>query len=196
MGGVASGRCGVKDTTEDYRSIDVRHWKRDGFLVPGQAFSWQWSRRGEVIASIRARSEPDRVILAYKHRHRGEGWKDESYPVYLEWTGCHLGGERPWFRCPARGCGRRVAILYGGGLFACRDCYQLTYPCQREPWGERAARRANRIRKKLGWEPGVLNGDGGKPKGMHWSTFERLTAKQAACANASLADLSIKLGLL
>ena len=196
MSGVASGRCGVKDTTEDYRSIDVRHWKRDGLLVPGRAFSWQWSRRGEVIASIWARSEPDRVILAYKHRHRGEGWKDESYPVYLEWTSCHLGGERPWFRCPARGCGRRVAILYGAGLFACRDCYQLAYPCQREPSGERAARRANRIREKLGWDPGVLNGDGGKPKGMHWHTFERLTAQQAACANASLADLSIKLGLL
>ena len=28
------------------------------------------------------------------------------------------------FICPAAGCGRRVAILYGGGNFACRHCYQ------------------------------------------------------------------------
>ena len=28
------------------------------------------------------------------------------------------------FICPAAGYGRRVAILYGGGNFACRHCYQ------------------------------------------------------------------------
>ncbi len=26
------------------------------------------------------------------------------------------------------------------------------------------------------WEPGILNGHGGKPKGMHWRTYERLTS--------------------
>ena len=25
----------------------------------------------------------------------------------------------------------------------------------------------------MGWEPGILNGEGLKPKGMHWRTFER-----------------------
>lgn len=39
---------------------------------------------------------------------------------------------------------------------------------------DRANRKADRIREKLGWEPGDLNGDGVKPKGMHWRTFERL----------------------
>ena len=35
MGGMGSGRhwyWGAKDTTDDYRSIDVRRWKRDGLL--------------------------------------------------------------------------------------------------------------------------------------------------------------------
>ena len=65
-----------------------------------------------------------------------------------------------------------MAILYGGGIFACRHCYRLAYPSQRANWDDRAARRADRIRDKPGWEPGILNGNGWKPKGMHWNTFE------------------------
>lgn len=102
MGGMGSGRhwyWGAEDTTDDYRSIDVRRWKRDGLLSPHQSFGWQWSRHGEVVASIRVRTEP------------GEDWKDESYAVCLDWTAFHLGGLRPWFICPARGCGRRVAVV-------------------------------------------------------------------------------------
>ena len=192
MGGMGSGRrwhFGASETTDDYRSIDVRRWRRDGLLKPGQCFGWQWSIHGEVVASIRVRAEQDRVILTYRHRSGGSDWKDESYPVYLDWTACHLGGQRPWFRCPARGCGRRVAILYGGAIFACRHCYQLAYPSQREADDDRATRRADRIRERLGWEPGILNGDGPKPKGMHWSTFERLTREHHILVQKSLTGL-------
>ena len=196
MGGMGSGRhwyWGAKDTTADYRALDVRRWKRDGLLTPGQSFGWQWSRHDEVVASIRVRTEPDRVILTYRHRRGGEDWVDESYPVYLDWTACHIGGERPWFLCPARGCGRRVAILYGGGIFACRNCYRLAYPSQRETWDDRAARKADRIRDKLGWEPGILNGSGWKPKGMHWDTFERLSAQHDCFVRLSLAGMAARL---
>jgi len=178
MGGSGSGRrwhYGSKDTTESYRSIDVRRWKRGSFLTPGRAFSWQWSRHGEVVASINVRAEVGRVILTYRHRSSGDEWKDESYPVHLTTTPCHMGGERHWFLCPARGCGQRVAVIYGGGIFACRKCYQLAYPSQREDTADRAIRRANRIRDRMGWPGGVLEGSGWrKPKGMHRRTYERL----------------------
>lgn len=59
-----------------------------------------------------------------------------------------------------------------------------------------ATRRADRIREKLGWEPGILNGEGWKPKGMHWNTFERLTAQHDAFVQISLAGLAGKLNLL
>ena len=151
MGGMGSGRhwyCGANNTTEDYRSIDVRRWQRDGLLSPYQSFGWQWSRDGEVVASIRVRTEQGRVFLIYRHRRNGEEWQDENYPVYLEWTACNLGGQRPWFLCPAQGCGRRVAILYlGSSIFACRHCYQLSYPSQRETDYDRAARRARQNTK-------------------------------------------------
>ena len=39
------------------------------------------------------------------------------------------------FICPAAGCGRRVAILYRGGIFACRHCYRLAYASSREDAG-------------------------------------------------------------
>jgi hypothetical protein len=199
MGGTGSGRrwhYGAKYTTNDYRSIDVRRWAREGLLTPDQAFSCQWSRDGEVVASISAFTESDRVILTYRHRSSDEDWKDENLPVYLEWTPCTLGGQRPWFLCPARGCGQRVAILYGGGIFACRHCYQLAYPSQRETTYDRAARRADRIREKLDWEPGILSGRGWKPKGMHWKTFERLAAKHDAFVQISLAGIASRLNLL
>ncbi len=197
MGGIGSGRhwqSGAKDTTEDYRSIDVRLWKRDDLLKPGQAFGLKWSRGGNVVASIRVRTEYDRVILTYRHRRGGVDWKDESYPVYLNWTDCNMGGQRPWFLCPASGCGRRVAILYGGGIFACRHCHQLAYPSQRESWHDRAYRRADRIREKLDWEPGILNGRGwSKPKGMHWKTFQLVCAKHDMHVDRSLKGMKAML---
>ncbi len=198
MGGIGSGRrwyFEAKNTTDDYRSIDVRRWKREGLLAPHRVFGWQWSRHGEVVSSIRVRTEPDHVILTYRHRSDRGNWKDESHPVYLDWTPCKLGSQRPWFLCPARGCGRRVAILYGGKIFACRYCYQLAYQSQRETLDDRAARQADKIREKLGWEPGILNGNGWKPKGMHWSTFERLKAQHDAYVQVSLADMAARLNL-
>jgi hypothetical protein len=62
------------------------------------------------------------------------------------------------------------------------------------PAYDRTARQADKIRKKLGWEPGILNGRGWKkPKGMHWRTFERLTAKHNALEQESLAGMEMML---
>lgn len=199
MGGPGSGRRwhhGAADCADDYRRLDVRRWQRDGFLTPGRAFGWQWMRDGEKLASIDVRTETDRVFLSYRHRSGGGEWKSEEYPVQLDWTACTFGGRRAWFLCPARGCGRRVAILYGGAIFACRHCYRLAYPSQRETADDRAARRADRIRARLGWEPGILNGAGGKPKGMRWRTFERLTAEHDAFVAESLAGMAQRFGML
>lgn len=199
MGGIGSGRhwySDAKDTVNDYQIIDVRRWQRDGFLAPHKSFAWGWNRDGQTVAWIDVRTEPGRVILSYRHRFRGGDWKDATYPVSLEWTPCNFGGQRAWFRCPAMGCGRRVALLYGGGIFACRKCHQLAYPSQRESYDDRAARRADTIRDRLGWQPGILNGAGRKPKGMHWGTFERLTAQHDTFVQRSLAGFAARLRLI
>ncbi len=195
MGGWGSGGWqNGKNTTSAYRALDVRRLQRERLLTAGSAFGWTWSRNGEEIASIRMRVGEDRVTLIYRTRDYGGEWQPMEYPVYLEWTACHLGGRRAWFRCPARGCGKRVAVLYGGSIFACRHCHRLAYDSQRERWDDRLTRRADRIRQRLGWEPGILNGDGDKPKGMHWRTFERLQAEHDAYVESSLAGMLMRFG--
>lgn len=192
MGGFGSGNrwCrNTKPSTDDYRTLDVRRWAREGMLRPGYCGGWQWTCNDEVVASIRMRTEQDRVILMYRHRSGDEEWKDEEYSVRIVETPCNLGGKRPWFICPALSCGRRVAILYGGGVFACRHCYQLAYTSTREDAGERATRRAERIRNRLGWEPGTLNGNGGKPKWMRWRTFARLVDEHERLVDQSMRTL-------
>ena len=197
MGGLGSGRRwhnSATGTTNDYRAIDVRRWHQKGLLKPGGAFGWQWFCDDEMVASIQVRLESASAILSYCHRSGGGDWTKESYPVLLDWTPCNLGGQRPWFCCPARGCGRRVAVLYGGAIFACRQCYKLAYPSQRESAYDRAARRADRIRERLCWEPGILNGAGLKPIGMHWRTFEKLVAEHHFFVGASLAGFAERFG--
>lgn len=100
-----------------------------------------------------------------------------EYQVQLEWTPCHYGGTRAWFRCPAAGCGRRVAVLYGGRIFACRHCHQLAYDSQNQTVHSRALGRTQAIRMKLGGSPSLLEDFPGKPKGMHWRTYYRLRAQ-------------------
>jgi hypothetical protein len=194
MGGFGSGRGQRgKDTTSDMRVLDIRRLQRDGLLTPGQLFIWKWSRNGDETASIRIRTESDRVMLSYRSRsHEGE-WQPQEYPVYLERRGCNFGGRRVWFRCPAPGCGRRAAILFGGAVFACRHCHKLAYASQRETDDDRAARRAEAIRRRLGWKAGILNGEGGKPKGMHWHTFSRLKAEHDAFAQIFLVGMMRRL---
>jgi len=169
------------------RPLDIRRLQRDGLLITGRAFGWHWTVNGEEVASIQMRTEVDSVILNYRSRSNEGGWEAVEYPVRLEWTACTLGGRRAWFLCPAQGCGRRVAILFGGSIFACRHCHKLAYECQREPDDDRALRRADTIRRRLGWRAGIAHPTGSKPKGMHWRTFYRLMAEYHAFVHVSLA---------
>jgi hypothetical protein len=185
MGGYGSGRrWGSKNTTADYLGLDVRLLQRKGCLVGGCNSTVTWSRNGETFASLKVRAEESRVTLSYRHSRNGEPWKSEEYSVELRWTRCNYGGTRVWFVCPAVGCTRRVAILYGGGIFACRQCYQLVYQSQREQPSDRALRRAQEIRMKLGGSGSMADMFPWKPKGMHWRTYERLV-DEAEQANAS-----------
>lgn len=182
MGGRGSGRhvhWNAKNTTADYRSIDVRLWAREGFLTPGRRFSWQWSMDSEKVASIQAQAEHGQVRLIYRSQSYGDEWESHDYPVQLRIQPCHYGGYREWFACPARGCGRRVAKLYGGRIFACRHCYQLAYPSQREASFQRSERQADKLRERLGWADTPDLMEGIKPKGMHWRTYTRLVDELA-----------------
>ncbi len=180
MGGKGSGwhwRISTKDTTKNYRIIDVRLWHRQKLLTPNQTFETTWRRNGKINSSIGVHTKFNHIILSYRHQNSNKDWTDFNYPIFLDWTSCNYGNKRPWFLCPTQNCGRRVAILYSGKIFACRYCYQLTYQCQRETFPFRAIHQADKIRKKLNWEAGCFDSYGLKPKGMHRRTFKRLSIK-------------------
>jgi hypothetical protein len=145
------------------------------------------------------RAAPTQVILNYRHQKAGAEWTDYEYPVRLDRTPCTYVGTRAWFICPAKDCGRRVAMLYLGlaGTFACRHCLKLAYTSQRKEADIRAAWRAEKIRvARLGWPPGVFSLLGWqKPKGMHWRTFSWLKMQVDVLTLKALTGLAQGLGI-
>ena len=195
MGGFSSGNHGGKRCTSDLRELDVRRFARDGLLKPGYGFCWSWTSNGEKVASIGIRGVTlDTMRLQYNHQPIGGEKENKDYTVRLARTVCNLGGDRVWWHCPAAGCGRRVAVLYLGstGVFACRHCNRLAYRSQRETQGDRLIRKAGKLRARLGWVPGILNGEGGKPKGMHWRTYWQLAFEHHTIALQVMQGLSAK----
>ena len=111
-------------------------------------------------------------------RPEADGWATVIYgalewPVLLETTPVKFGGVRRWMICPR--CSTRRQVLYVKGAdLACRCCLALRFESQHENRRTLLFRRLDKIRAKLGWQPGVLAPVGGKPSGMHWRTYRRL----------------------
>ena len=184
MGGVGSRshwRRNAKNTTEDLYALDVRRLHRNGVLEPHQSYWWHWEHDDVVRYSACIHSNVDHIVLAHQRIIGDQMPQQQRYRVYLQWTGCHHGGQRPWFLCPGKGCGRRSALLYVSDTFACRLCQHLVYRSQRQAAHERAAQRAISIQEALGWGSRTLVTHGSKPKGMHWDTFERLCNDHRKC---------------
>jgi len=189
MGGYGSGR-GVrfdpKKTVEGKRSIDIRDWHREGLLVPGNSFHRAWFQWTMGFTAIKVWVESDRAMVAFDAQA-----EVQDCVVWLCTTPCNYGGERYWFRCPTKGCKRRTAVLYiEGRSFACRHCLDLAYPSQRDSPGFRAARRASKIRRKLGGSGALPPPFPEKPKGMHLRTYQRLRQR----AEEMTAQFSDELG--
>ena len=184
MGGIGSGRQGGRAKTDEVPSLDVRRLHREGALEVGKQTIWTWWLGGEGTLSIRLLAQGHQVLLRHGAR---VGGKDQTveYPVWIEKTPCHFGGTRTWFRCPVRGCGRRVAILYRANFLACRHCQGLAYACQSERREERLDRKADKLRERLGGDGGIQR----RPRGMRRRTYERLRARYAELVASSVAGM-------
>lgn len=202
MGSSWSGRRNrfdAKATTDSFRQLDIRDWNKRGLIgdTP-KTFVWSWQSNGQRIATISVKTSYSEVILEYQYRSNNaqSDWEQLRYPVQLSWSSCHFGGARPWFLCPARGCEKRVALLYAAGrVYACRHCHDLTYASRNEDIHDRAVRKANIIEERLGWtkSPSPLNR--GKPKGMHDSTFSKLSNEYCKSVQRSTDAIALKLKL-
>ena len=200
MGGFGSTRwnwSSTKDTVEANPSLDIDRLNRAGCLRPGYRGGWKWTRDGEPVAWLRFWRDGDRLVLSYRVRPHGGEWRDVEQPTTIVGMPCRFGGTRPYFVCPGMingiDCCRWVTKLYGAGrYFLCRHCYRLAYASQREDRYDRALRRADKIRVRLGGKPGTAWVFPDRPKGMHHQTYERL--QSAALNDEILADE--RLGIL
>jgi len=117
----------AKDTTEDYKSLDIRWMAREGLIHEDRirSVTITWSISGRKTGSINTICTDAHVRFLYTYQETEE----LDYSVRIDKTPCHYGGVRYWFLCPK--CGKRVAILYCAKYFVCRHCLNLTYrSCQ------------------------------------------------------------------
>jgi len=123
---------------------------------------------GQQLGSVTVAGAHDWVSVSYQVADQARRAR-----VGVERTPCHLGGSRPWWRCPR--CGRRAALLVFDERAApgCRGCLQRPYSVQHAGDLEAMALRVARARRWLG--PG-----GRRPRGMRWPTYRRLLARLAA----------------
>ena len=184
MGGLGSGRPwgGGRITAESCRSLDVNKLHRVGVLSPPWVGGWAWwNDDGEQVASIGLRMREGFLALSYRSQVNGGDWEDIEETVPIQRVPCRYGGRRPYFECPGivsgTHCRRRAVKIYmASRYFLCRHCYRIAYASQSEGHMDRAIRRANKIRARLGGEQGGVwaPSPNRRPKGMWQRTYERL----------------------
>lgn len=168
-----------KRTTNQMHTLDIR--RLNSRLTPGASLGWQWSSHSQ--ASLNLKVSTDSVTLTYRRREADGNWKSVEYPIRLTRTPCNFGGSRTWWLCPH--CGRRVAVLYGGCIYACRNCYDLTYKSTRTASNSKHFARANKVRERLGWGGCVASPMGDRKRGMHKTTYLRLLTQLTAYSIAA-----------
>jgi hypothetical protein len=177
MGGPGSGRWKkdrARKTVDSCLMLDVNQLRDKGCLRPGWSSTCQWIL-GTDVFSINLRAEAERLHLSYTVRVGGGEWEDTAQFIPIVHLPCRFGGSRAYFICPGPGdrpdCGRRVNKLHlSRSYFLCRRCNQLAYASQYEqPW-QRALRRANKLKQRLGIDVDAEPFPH-KPKGMWVRTF-------------------------
>ena len=160
MGGLGSGRRKDRGrkTVESYKTLDVNQLSEKGCLRPGCSSTCQWTDGNEVF-SINLRAEAKRLHLSYPVRVGDREWRDVTDSIPIVHLRCRFGGSRAYFICPGpRGtdCGRHITKVHlSNRYFLCRHCAKLAYASQFETSWQRAIRRANKLKRRLGIDVGI-----------------------------------------
>lgn len=193
MGGMGSGGANRKRPHfEGLRRINVGYLVRHGMHRPGtySTMSWQdnWQR---PTGSMQVVGGAEAVTLVYSVRNgETEDWRHIEERVQLALVPKPFGGAQTYFRCPR--CGRRVTTLaLRSQYFRCRICAGAAYASSQEGATDRAMRKANKLKRRLGADPG-LDSFYWRPKHMRQRTFDAIDARIQA-AEAEVNDAHIRL---
>lgn len=162
-----AGRPAWRTRADSLLHIDVREWSTQGLLFEGGRFGWNpWGLENVAIGHVSVLE--DHILLSSTMGRA-------AMRIGLDRTPCFFGGSRLWFRCPAIGCGRRVAKLYlKTGSIVCRHCGNLGYSSQSLTQRDKALAQAAKIRRLLGGSPAIAFPFPDRPLGMHRRTYRRL----------------------
>jgi hypothetical protein len=162
-------RWSKKATTDEYLNLDMMRFAQSVDLCRWCMGSWRWTWRSGRESSISYIVEPERRGVRLQYTSSGQSY---DYLVSVVTTQPHYGGVRYWWLCPS--CGQRVRILYGGSIFACRRCHNLTYETTQKGGDLMTTidNRLYRIRRKLGASGGgIFDPLPERPRGMHVDTY-------------------------
>ena len=185
-------RWDKKDTVDGYLALTAH--KLAGACDPERPGwqGWQWRIGDKQTASIHIEVTPNLGGVRLHYNYQGQ--PVTPYLVRWETTTPRYGGRRYWWLCPS--CGRRCATIYGGRLFLCRVCHNLTYETAQSGDPETTIdRRMRAVRRRLGAHTGPgwpCDALPPKPRGMHWDTYDRLVREYANLAE--LRDLAFTVG--
>lgn len=179
MGGLGSGPWEGKATSivvERCLKLSVGALAREGILETDNARgSLTWRGPSKSSIGFKVSTSPDGLKNIHLQFVRHDQEHTEHETIWLQTSRPYFGGVRWWFTCP--GCGKRVAYLYlppGHRLFLCRRCRGLSYYSQRLGPYDRTLVNARRIRRSLGGTESLSEQFPFKPKGMHWSTYQKI----------------------
>jgi hypothetical protein len=179
---MSRGRFRYRINCESCLCLDVRQLHREGRFLTLQSFPMAWSIGDKPCGSIQVQTGAEGAILRFQCKDRESSeWKLVEQNVPITWTGCALGGRRPWFVCNSETnsgtpCGHRAAKIYLGAypVFACRCCQRLAYASQKQGPHLRLIGKVMKIRMRLGGSPNLFEPFPDRPKGLHRKTYERL----------------------
>jgi hypothetical protein len=177
---------------EGYRRICVSYLRRHDLMRPGVYSTLSWTNsRGEATGSMQVIGAKDFVTLIYSVRGSDqEAWRQVEERVALAHISKPFGGQQAYLTCPS--CARRVMeLILGKERFRCRMCLGLVHTSSQESSTNRAMRKANKLKNKLGAEPG-LDSFYRRPRHMRRLSFARISARIQA-AEAEVNDAHIRL---
>lgn len=166
-----AGRPAHNIKAESTQRIEIRRWVREGRFDGIHHFTAGWTQNGEPSGSIGVATSRDGATLIYRTKDaRCDEWQDRQQQISVVRTPCNYGGYRRWFRCPV--CDRRCELLYlRSARFACRKCQLVAYASQSGALIDRLIHKSHKLQRRI---------EGGKPRGMRWTTYRAIFDKVSA----------------